>query len=460
MSTAGRTPVTWPAGVLQRDLWARLAVEGALRAPASQTRALRLTGAVDTERLLVAVGEVVAATEILSAVVDQRDGVPVMAPGACPPQVRVHDAAGVCPAERATDAQQLLRAERDRPVDPAAGPLVRFDVVRLGDGDTVLAATGHALVCDLHSLYTVLGAVMVAYFGRFRPADHPPFARTARDVPRQDPAALEPRRRWWRERLGAAGPAPVSRLPAALPRQDASVRGAPAATAARVRTGAHVGGRDWQGLTALSRPVGGNSWLAVMALAAHWWLRALGPLPPLGCMLDVRQVAAIGEVVGPLSDRVVFFPELDAQGTVTLERLLLRMHAGLLDAVVHHLPYGALRALAREHAAGADPLEGQLFAHYCPVPRSSDTTRGEATLARRGMSIELFADAALAGRGPGHGGWEQVAWDLAVAEDGAGVALTLDRPAAGATSLDGLPEWLAGAVAAVVADPLAPLPDP
>jgi hypothetical protein len=426
---------TWPAGVLQRDLWERLARAGDLGRPASQTRALRLRGDVVTDRLLGAIVEVTGALDILGVTVRSHAGAPVMVPGSCRPRVRVRDAAGPTAHARALEAGEMLRAERDRAIPPAEGPLVRFDVVRAGERDVVLAVTGHALVCDLHSLYAVLGAVVQAYAGRLRASEYPPFGRRERELGHLEPATLRLRRGWWADRLGAAG--------------GAGLRACGPATGAPVRASARIDARSWTELATLTRPVGGNGWLAVLALAAHWWCERRGHVPPVGAMLDLRQVAGSGAVVGPLSDRIVFFPELEAGRPRSFRELLLRTHAALLDAVVHHLPYGML-----------GPLGGQLFVHYCPVPRSSATTRAEASPAVPGLSIELFADRELAGRGSGHGGWEGIAWDLALAEEGADLVLMLDHDPTRDRSLAELPGWVAAAARAVATDPEGTVPGP
>ncbi len=375
---------------LQRQVWRA-------GGSAAQVRALRLSGDVDHARLVAAIAEVVAAWEVLRVGFRADGEVPVMVPVDDGPAVRRTTVTGET-ARRDVRCVELLHEDRDD-IGARNGPLVRFHVLEVGDDETVLGLAAHPLVLDVHAVYLVLGAVMLEYYGRFRADRYPPFAEFALLDPVPGVAARSSRSRWWSDRLSRWHPVAPSDEP-------------------RVETIALVLGDDrWRWLGGLGASGGNAGSLAVIALIA-WWLRTRADhpgAPVFGSTLDLRDYLGLGPVVGPLTDRVVFEINLDGLPGLSVRDLLLRSHAGLLDSVVHYLPYGELAAL------GADRV-WDVGMNYCRLPPSSSYTRGEADLASRGLSVELFGESTLVrSTGPIQG-----RMDLHFAESAAGMTLIVN----------------------------------
>ncbi|EME99235.1 hypothetical protein J7W19_00370 [Streptomyces mobaraensis NBRC 13819 = DSM 40847] len=448
--TAPGTPL--PATFVQRGLWP--STRHARPAEVTHVRALRLTGDTDTARLTEAVRRVTAALPALTAELS-GDEEPRLTLRPDAPEVTPVDLRGAPSAGRDAVCVALLRADRDHP--RAGRHRARFHLVRLHDDETVLALTAHTLLLDTPSLYAVLGAVCQAYAGRFRP-EHYRDATTLPDAPHAPLSgrARASRRRWWHRRLAALpGPAPA---PAGPPRDRVTETHRLRIPAAR-----------WKALTALTAlggPLGGNGSLAVMALAA-WCLRAPDHRGParFTTVVDLRDHLGLGPAVGPFTDRLVFGADLGEAPRPSFRDVTLRAQSGFLDAVVHYLPYGDVVELGRELGRVTAPRTAahwDVALNFCRNPPTSAATRGERTLAERGLSIELFREADLlgaAGTGPAHR-WDGTVLALSLGELGDDTVLVLDadrdHPHHG--TADRLLHRMDEALLAAVADPDAPLP--
>jgi len=414
--TATGAPPRLAATPLQRYLW-QLDRDGGR--VASAVRGLRLTGTVDTDRLVAAIGEVSAAFEVL-----RRNG--------AEPSLARAQAAGGSQPDRDADCVARLHADRARPVDLGRDPLVRFHLVHSGPDQAVLALAGHPLAVDVRSIYLLLGAVMQAYFGRFRTDQYPSFGAVAG----LDPVGAESIRRsraaWWSARLErwyrATGAA--ARSTESHPTRTDPAGPEPAADPVTVEL--PLPAERWDRVSAGGQ-AGNAASLAAIALVA-WWLRTRSrepSRPPVfGSTLDLRDYLGLGPVVGPLTDGVPFEIDLTGFDRMTFRDLVRRAHAGLLDAVVHYLPYPDLIALGIRGGALTPPRVAALWdigVNYCRLPPASAYTRGEQTLARRGLSIELFREAALAraDQAVPDAGRAGVRMDLHVAESGADTALVV-----------------------------------
>jgi hypothetical protein len=376
-------------------------------------RALRLTGQVDEDRLCASICEVVAAVGIL------RDPAGAISQAAAGPAIiRAGDTGP--PAGRDRRCVEILRQDRDR---VPASPPVRFHVIRRDRGDIVLGLVADPAVLDLRSVYLVLGAVMQAYLGRFRGGQYPPFAVSARQGLAGSQRSRAARQAWWLRRLErwreTADPA----------------AGQAAAAGGRWRTRELILPLDrWAGLTAAAGGGGNAGALAVISLLTIW-LRSLGPAarpPVFATTLDLRDFAGLGSVIGPLTDRIVFALDLEGEPRLTFSDLARRAHAGLLDTVVHYLSYDDVVTLGASRGLLDPRSPAKLWStcvDYCANPPASARTRGEETLARRGLSIELFCESALTGHGdaapPGPG--DGTAVEFHVAESGpAAMALVVN----------------------------------
>lgn len=446
---AGGSRLAWrPASIVQDSLWSWL--RNAAPGSANQVRALRLRGTVDEARLVAAIEQVSRALSALRLTArDSGAGLTVADCAQLPPVMRVCLQPG--------DASEagcvaVLRADRNRPFDLGAGPLVRFHVITVRQGDVVFGIVGHQIALDLRSLYAVLGMVLQAYFGRFRAPSEP--VPGSAGISPLGPAAIRRRTDWWRRRLagwtgdaGAPGTAPVGRATESIELR--------------------IAGPHWHRLAELTQPYGGNSSLAVVSLVA-WWLRASNPCgrpPRFGSMLDLRDVFGLGPLLGPLSDRIIFAVELDGRRPLSFRELLLRTHAGLLDTVIHYLPYDVLLQLGAGLGRVTAPRTARFwdfFVHYCRAPLSSAYTRNEDTLLQRGLSVELFAESVLV---PDRSAvpdtrWEGVNYDLYIAETGDDMTLVLDynREATSRAEMARMFDAIDGVIEQVVAAPAAPLP--
>jgi len=197
--------------------------------------------------------------------------------------------------------------------------------------------------------------------------------------------------------------------------------------------------------------------LAVIALLTHWCASAVPRSPVFASTLDLRDYADLDPIVGPLTDQLVFAVDLDGYAGMTFRDLVLRAHAGLLDAVVHYVPYqDVLRAAAPTSPAAAERL-WDVAIHYCRTPPASGYTRDDESLARQGLSIELFCESVLVGCDPGRPGraGHGSALEVHMAESGSGMALVInyDSRLVSASAVTGLLAWLDQVVTTVTADP-------
>jgi hypothetical protein len=446
---AGRLAGSPPAGpsCIQQFLWAE---RRAGRGAAAAARALRLSGSIDAARLAAAVGDVVSGLEILRTAVAADAPVLITHRSGAP----LHQAsvAGTTPAERDQLCAEILCRDRDAMTGAALSPLPRFHLLECGGTETVLGVVADPIILDLRSAYLVLGAVMQAYFGRFRAAQYPPF----------DPGSgvsaqsRQGRLGWWSRHL---------RHWAQAGGQDQPGRPAESRTSGLRSTELVLSGERWAQLCQAASGGGNAGALAVIALLA-WWLHTRAPRPRqpvFGSTLDLRDYAGLGPVVGPLTDRIVFGLDTDGLDRLTFADLVFRAHTGLLDAVVHYVPYQDIIDLGVRDGL-LQPARAARYwdvaIHYCRTPPASAYTRGEETLARRGLSIELFCESVLAAAGADTpGGGDGMAMEIQLAESGTGMALVVnfDPLAVRGDEVAAMLAGLDAAADAVIADPQIPV---
>ncbi|MPQ96915.1 hypothetical protein GB931_03045 [Modestobacter sp. I12A-02628] len=355
-----------------------------------RTRALLITGVIDEDRLLQ------SAAEVLSALPVPGPGILVTA--GRPPNDAGHATGASGAADRRRAAGRTLAAGTGDPCVQA---------VRLSPDELVLAVSVDPRWLDARSVYLVLGAVMQAYFGRFRPTDYPSFERLSRDgrLPAGTPAPT--RLSAWQRRLDRwpAGPCPGE---GAGPRATARLT---------------IGPDRWIRLNQVTHHSGNTGSIAVIALLS-WWFRVRAPrprTPVYASTLDLREYLGLGTAIGPLTDRIVFDVDESGLSGMTFAELVARTHAGLLDAVVRYVPFSRLPQPVLS-PGGRVPWD--VVVHYCRSPPSSARTRGEDSLATRGMSIELFDEANLAAADLGHD--PTASLELDVTEDAEGIAILMD----------------------------------
>ncbi|MEM6457522.1 MAG: condensation domain-containing protein, partial [Acidobacteriota bacterium] len=106
-----------------------------------------------------------------------------------------------------------LAAERRTPFDLTAGPLLRGELLQLGDDLHVLAFTIHHIICDVWSLEVMVDELDALY--RDPDAALPPLAIQVRDATvwqhaRLADGALDGSRDFWRARFADGGPPPLA----------------------------------------------------------------------------------------------------------------------------------------------------------------------------------------------------------------------------------------------------------
>ncbi|MBA3442908.1 MAG: glycosyltransferase, partial [Pyrinomonadaceae bacterium] len=115
----------------------------------NNTDAFRLTGRLDREALERTINEIVLRHEALRTTFPTADGKPVqlVAPELSVP-LPLTDLSRVPAAEREPQARRLVAEESQRPFDLARGPLVRANLLRLGEEDHILLLALHHIVSD------------------------------------------------------------------------------------------------------------------------------------------------------------------------------------------------------------------------------------------------------------------------------------------------------------------------
>ncbi|MEK8169678.1 TauD/TfdA family dioxygenase [Streptomyces sp. M19] len=225
---------------------------------------------------------------------------------------------------------------------------------------------------------------------------------------------------------------------------------------------APLGGADRQ-----RRPLGTNGSLAVVALLA-WCLRAQGRPGGSGfcCEFDLRDYFRLGQVLGPLTDRLAFRVDVEDARNPTFAEVMRRTQAGFLDSVVHYLPYPRLLDHGLRTGALRAPHTAALWdvaVRFCHDPPRSARTRDERAPTGGGVSVELFREAELLGLGGREGTApdDGVLLDVHVGELDDAMVLVLDYALAGfaAAAVDHLLCQLERLIDQVSADPAAPLPD-
>ncbi|MET8546929.1 condensation domain-containing protein, partial [Kitasatospora sp. NPDC004799] len=210
--------------------------------------ALRLRGTLDPGALGAALDALTARHESLRTTFDSVDGHGVQL--VHPPHVvplPLHDLSGRPADERPRALRELLTADRARPFDLRRGPLLRATLVRLAEGDHVLALTLHHMVTDGWSTGVLLADLAHLYRAELGstedelaplPVQYVDYAHWQRTAG----APAEEHLAYWRRQLAGVVP---PRLPVDQPRP----------VAARRRGGwAARCGRCWRASTRSRRP--------------------------------------------------------------------------------------------------------------------------------------------------------------------------------------------------------------
>ncbi|HEX8190221.1 MAG TPA: amino acid adenylation domain-containing protein, partial [Pyrinomonadaceae bacterium] len=177
--------------------------------------AIRLAGPLDAGALERSLNEVIRRHESLRTTFAADGGRPaqVIAP-ALELRLTLTRLDGLTEAEREAEVRRLSRDEAARPFDLAAGPLVRAELLRLGEEEHVALLTLHHIVSDGWS-FGVFVREMAALYGAFSagaespledlPVQYADFAAWQRGWLRGE--VLERQLAYWKKRLEGAPPA-------------------------------------------------------------------------------------------------------------------------------------------------------------------------------------------------------------------------------------------------------------
>ncbi len=173
IGTADRSlpmPLSWA----QQRLWFLDQLDAAAGAAYHMGAALRLSGWLDRAALRAALDRIVARHEVLRTTFADVDGHPVqvIAP-AHGFSLLEHDLAALSGAEQELAVQRLCRDAEQMPFDLATGPLIRAQLLCLGDDAHILQITQHHIVTDGWSNGVLVRELMALYQAFVAGADDP-----------------------------------------------------------------------------------------------------------------------------------------------------------------------------------------------------------------------------------------------------------------------------------------------
>ncbi|HSD24801.1 MAG TPA: AMP-binding protein [Solirubrobacterales bacterium] len=355
-----------PCSFAQERTWrfARSAGQPEIYTMANLTR---LRGPIDLDALRAALDHVVARHEPLRTTFVERDG---------RPQQVVHPAAALevplIDASQATDpedsALDLLREEADRPFDLARGPLLRFRIVRLGEGDHRLLRISHHLITDRQSWRIFFAELAIAYEAIRRgetPAmdedrlQYADFAVWERRLLNPEGSRYREQVAWWRHALDPSPP-PL-RLPFA---RQTPTTGLPSSA-----------GYLWWGidpavceaLDRLGRTAGATHYAVRLALFSALVACETGEdVLAIGAYVETRRLAETRSMFGYFTNLVTLVLPFDPRAP--LRRWIAKVQSILVEAMARSdLPYEQLCDELRE--SGRTPPEvNAIFQVRPPMP--------------------------------------------------------------------------------------------
>ncbi|RSM44579.1 non-ribosomal peptide synthetase [Amycolatopsis balhimycina DSM 5908] len=296
-------------------------------------------------------------------------------------------------AVAASDVDDALLAEVQRPFDLARGPLFRATVLRLGEDDHLLVLVLHHIVTDGWSMGLLAGELGLLYSGALNgaAAELPPlplryadFAAWQRD--RLAGPELDDRIAYWERQLAGV---PALELPTDRPRP--AVRGT-AGAAHRFTVPAAVTAR----LAELGRERGATLFMTLVAAAQVLFARYTGQRDiALGTVTAGRSWDELADLVGFFVNTVVIRSRVDGDPSFT--DFLAGVRSTVLDAMAHdEVPFGRLvELLAPDRDASRSPLVNTMVALQnapSPAPAMSGLAVEEADLPRQAAQFDLTVE--------------------------------------------------------------------
>ncbi|MEU4567516.1 amino acid adenylation domain-containing protein [Micromonospora sp. NPDC023956] len=402
----------------------------------------RLRGALDVAALRAALTALVARHDALRATFGTEDGTPYqeIAPPS-PARLDVRPVPGDTPDDREAALHRILRAEVTTPFDLRVGPLYRFLLLRVADGDHVLLLLLHHIVTDGWStgvlrrdLAAGYAAAVAGHAPRLPPPGRTYAAHVLAQRARLTPETLEAGLRHWERTLRDV---PVVELPSDRPRTAATGRAG--ATVVRPLPDALC-----DRVAALCRDHRVSPFmLLTAALAAVLATEAGQEDLPLGVPLLGRAEADLEDVVGLFVNMVVL--RLDLSGDPTFGELLDRVAEASLGLYDHdEVPFSTVVERVRPvRSEGRNPLF-----QVCVQLLGADTTGDGLVLP--GLTADLVPP-------PSERSPFDLTVDFAVTPDRVDVHLTYATELFDRWRMEALLDHLTTLLAAGCADPTRPL---
>ncbi|MEV0388557.1 amino acid adenylation domain-containing protein [Nonomuraea sp. NPDC050643] len=287
----------------------------------------RLRGPLDPATLRAAMEEVTRRHEVLACAYPAIDGEPTQVASG-PPEWREADLSGRPGA--VDEARRLALALARRPFDVAAGPLLRFLLIRFADDDHLLVCNVHHLIIDVRSLELLLHDLAAVYeslrHGRPRPpVPAPRFADLSVRLTRaQAEPAFQDGLEHWAERLSGLEPLRLPTDPPDRPRPGYDGGVHEFRLPARLFDGARALGRRHRASTFMVLLAAYVAWL-------HRWTgaRDVAVVTPLAgrTLPEAEEVIGMFIVTAALRTRV--------EGDLTFGALVDRVRASALAAFEH-----------------------------------------------------------------------------------------------------------------------------
>jgi hypothetical protein len=332
------------------------------------SKALRLSGPLNVEALQKALDAIVSRHEVLHTTFAAVDGNPLQIVGnSRPVELAVLDLGHWTNAERAIEAQRLLKEEAGRPFNLSCDLMLRATLVRVKEEEHVLLLVMHHIVSDGWSMgvfFRELAALYEAFSsGKLSPLPELPiqyadFAVWQRQ--RLQGQVLESQLSYWKNHL--AGAPPLLNLARDRPR--------PAVQSHRGATKSFVlPGSLSKALRALSRQEGVTLYMVLLATFKVLLYRYTGQEDlVIGSPIAGRDRPELEGLIGIFVNTLVL--RTDLSGNVTFRELLGRVRKTILEAFVHQdLPFEKLvEELHPKRDASYGPLIQIAFA-FQNVPR-------------------------------------------------------------------------------------------
>ncbi|MGW2090505.1 condensation domain-containing protein, partial [Streptomyces sp. NPDC001880] len=316
--------------------------------------AVLLRGSLDVERLRAALKTVGRRHEVLRTVFAEVDGRPVQVIHAEPlvdfREAEVSGGDGVQAV-----AERLAAELAARPFDLERGPLTRWALATVGEGEHLLALTMHHIVSDGWSVGVLLREVQAAYVGEVLPelpVQYADFAVWQREWLAS--GVLEEQLVHWRTALDGAPP--VLELPADFPRPAV-----PSYRGAHLRT--HIDGDTAARLGELARDHGATLFMVLQAVYAALLARRAGQEEVVvGVPVANRSRTETESLIGFFVNTLPVRTRVEAGETFT--GLLARVRDTSLEAFAHQdVPFERLvEELAPDRDLARNPIFQAMFA--------------------------------------------------------------------------------------------------